>query len=97
MSDTALCMRIKCRPGKRDDVKALWEERVKPHAVENGTLLFSCYSFANEDADTIILSEVLDDANALASLYKEDWFKSTLPQWGRCSRNLRRFSPARRY
>lgn len=78
MPQVTLSVKIKCRPGKRDDVKALWEERVKPHAIENNNLFFSCYSFANEDPDTIILFEVLDDAAVLTSLYQEEWFKAYL-------------------
>ena len=82
MSQTTLCVKIKCQPGKRDNVKALWEEQVKPHAVENNNLLFSCYSFANEDPDTIVLFEILDDAAVLTSLYQEEWFKAYLAAMG---------------
>lgn len=82
MSQITLSVKIKCQPGKRDEVRKIWEERVKPHAIGNENLLFSCYSFANEDPDTIVLFEVLDDAAVLTSLYQEEWFKAYLAAMG---------------
>jgi len=73
-----LSVKITCQAGTRDQVKALWEKATKPHAEENPSVLFSCYSFAHENPDTIVLFEVLSDITVLSSLYQEEWFKKYL-------------------
>ena len=82
MAQVTLSVKIKCQPGKRDDVKAIWEQHTKPHAASNDKVQFSCYSFAQEDPDTIILFEVLSDSDVLTSLYREEWFKAYLAAMG---------------
>ena len=78
MTAMTLSVTIKCQPGKRNEVKAIWESMTRPHAESNDKVQFSCYSFANEDADTIILFEVLSDSEVLTTLYQEEWFKKYL-------------------
>jgi len=82
MAATTLSVKIKCQPGKRDEVKSLWEAMTKPHAAGSTNVLFSCYSFANEDPDTIILFEILANGEVLASMYQEEWFKKYLTAMG---------------
>jgi quinol monooxygenase YgiN len=82
MPQTVLSVKIKCQPGKRDDVKELWETMTKPHAAESENVQFSCYAFADQDPDTIILFEVLASGEILTSLYQEEWFKEYLAKMG---------------
>ena len=82
MPQAVLSVKIKCLPGKRDDVKTLWERMTKPHAAESDNVQFSCYAFADQEPDTIILFEVLADGNVLATMYREEWFKQYLAEMG---------------
>lgn len=60
----------------------LWETMTKPHSAENNNVEFSCYAFADQDPDTIILFEVLAGEEILTSLYQEEWFKEYLAKMG---------------
>lgn len=77
-----LCVHIKCQPGRRDDVKAIWEKQVKDHAAKSPAVSMSVYSFDTQDPDAITLFEVLDDASVLTSLYQELWFKRYIAEMG---------------
>ena len=52
MKKIALFVKMKTKPGKREQVKRLWEELAKPHVEED--LDFCAFSYANDDDDTNI-------------------------------------------
>ncbi len=82
MSKMILCVKFKALPGKRNEVKNVWERLVKPHAETSQSLDFCCYSFVNEDEDSIILFEILAEGVEFDLSSQEDWFKKYLEEMG---------------
>jgi len=76
MAKLALFVKVKAQPGKRDEVKRLWEKYVKPHSETQESLDVSCYCYANENPDTICLFELISDPSAFETVMKSDWFSS---------------------
>jgi quinol monooxygenase YgiN len=74
MSKLALFVKVKAHPGKREEVKQLWEELVKPHSEGEKALDISCYCYALEDEDTICLFELISDPSVSKTVTQSDWF-----------------------
>ena len=74
MPKLALFVKMKAQPGKREEVKQLWEEHVKPHSEGEKALDISCYCYALEDEDTICLFELISDPSALKATMQSGWF-----------------------
>ena len=69
----ALFVKLRTKPGKRDEVKRLWEEHVKPHSESEGAVNVSCYCYATEDEDAIWLFELLSSPSALKETMQSEW------------------------
>ncbi|MBN1274201.1 MAG: hypothetical protein JXB26_18210 [Candidatus Aminicenantes bacterium] len=74
MKKIALFIKLKTKPGKREEVKHVWEKYVKPHSEGEKALDISCYCFALEDEDTICLFELISDPSVATSTMQSDWF-----------------------
>lgn len=58
MADLAIFMIVKTKPGKRDELKTLWEEHPKPFAAENDMQSRYVYAYDSQDENTIRIMEV---------------------------------------
>lgn len=76
MPKIALFIKVKAQPGKREEVKQLWEKHVKPHSEGEKALDISCYCYALEDEDTICLFELISDPSVVKAVMQSDWFAS---------------------
>ena len=75
MSKLGFFVIFKTKPGKREKVREIWESFVKPHSEENDELEMSCYSFADNDPDTICLFELMSNGDGLQHAMDSAWFK----------------------
>ncbi len=82
MSKTALFIRHQAKPGKRDDVRRVWEKHVKPHAAANPAHKAYYYCYDGKDADVIRVFQLYPNADAMQSFRKGDWYADYLKAVG---------------
>ncbi|HHR85215.1 MAG TPA: hypothetical protein ENL23_02570 [Candidatus Acetothermia bacterium] len=70
----ALFVKLRAKPGKRDEVKMLWEEHVKPHSESEDAVDISCYCYAAEEENTIWLFELLSSPSVAKKAMQSEWF-----------------------
>ena len=76
MSKTAVFIKVKAKPGKRDEVRKLYEEYIKPHSEQMEGVEFACYCYDMQDEDTVCIFELLSDPSLFTSTMEQDWFKA---------------------
>lgn len=74
MSKLALFIKTKCKPGKRDTVRGLWEQHLQPRAKENEgqEVYFFCYD--DHDENTLYLFEIYSNREAFGQASQQPWF-----------------------
>ena len=82
MAKVALFIKTKTKPGKRDDVRNLWEQYLKSRAEANTAQELYVFCYDNNDPDTFLLFEVYNDPAALDENAKSDWFASYMEKVG---------------
>src|SRR5688572_2023413 len=78
MNQKALFIRHQARPGKRDDVRRVWEKFVKPRAAANPGHEAYYYCYDRNDADVICVFQLYQDLEALDSFSKDGWYAEYL-------------------
>lgn len=75
MSKLAMFIKTTCKPGKRDEVRALWEEYLKPRAEENDAqeVYFYCYDEQNENV--MYLFELYGNRENMGQNAEAPWFQ----------------------
>ena len=78
MSNTALFIRHRAKPGRRDDVRRVWDKYVRPRAEANPghAAYFFCYDDA--DPDMICVFQLYTDKQAMEAFSKEPWYPEYL-------------------
>ncbi len=74
MSQLALIIKTKCQPGKRDEVRRLWDEYLKPRALTNTDQEVIVYSYDLQDENTFYLFEIYSSQQAFEASSKAPWF-----------------------
>lgn len=74
MDKLALIIKTKCQPGKRDEVRNLWNEHLKERALENPAqeVIVYCYDSQNENA--FYLFEIYSSQQAFEAASGAPWF-----------------------
>ena len=80
MAKLATFIKIKARPGKREQVKQIWEKIVKPHVESEEGVEHSFFCYAIEDDDTICLFEFITDPSKFEAAMKSEWFLDYMEQ-----------------
>jgi quinol monooxygenase YgiN len=82
MQKTALFIRHQAHPGKRDDVRRVWEKHVKPRVATNPTheAYFFCYD--NSDPDIICVFQLYTDLVSMQDFLKGPWYSDYLNEVG---------------
>jgi quinol monooxygenase YgiN len=82
MTKVALFIKIKTKPGKRDEVRELWEKFLKGRAEAKDAqeLYFFCND--NNDADAFLLFVVYSAPVALAKNATTKWFAAYMESVG---------------
>jgi quinol monooxygenase YgiN len=82
MPKTALFIRHQAQPGKRDDVRRIWERHVKPRVAANPAheAYFFCYD--NDDPDVICVFQLYTDLASMQDFLKGSWYADYLNEVG---------------
>jgi quinol monooxygenase YgiN len=70
----AIIIKGKARPGKRDEVRMLFEKHLGPRAAANVSQEVVVWSADNAEPDTFYLYEVYGDATAMETNARAPWF-----------------------
>jgi len=74
MSKSAAFVRHKAKPGKRDEVRRIWEKYARDYvAGSNGTLSYY-YCYDDNDPDTIVAFQLATDGGSAQEFVKQPWF-----------------------
>jgi len=82
MSKTALFIRHQAKPGKRDDVRRVWEAHVKPRAAANPAHEAYYFCYDSKDPDVICVFQLYSDATSMQSFLKGAWYDEYLREVG---------------
>jgi quinol monooxygenase YgiN len=74
MSRTALFVRHKAKPGKRDEVRRVWEKHLRPRIAENAPHEAYFYCFDNTDPDVICVFQLYSDSAGAQQFVKQPWY-----------------------
>src|SRR5688572_15430916 len=88
MATQALYIRHTAKPGKRDEVKRIWEKYARAYTEKTESQLASFYCYDNNDPDTIVVFGLQDDAHA-GDFQKQPWYRITRPRRQPCWPGLR--------
>jgi quinol monooxygenase YgiN len=75
MSKSADLVKYKAQPGKRDELKRVWEKYVRDYVVNRTASLSYYYCYDTDDPDTIIVFGVSDDPASGQEFVKQPWFR----------------------
>jgi len=82
MSQTALFIRHQAKPGKRDEVRRVWEKHVKPRAAANPAHEAYYFCYDRNDADVICVFQLYTDLPAMQDFLKGAWYDDYLKEVG---------------
>jgi len=71
---TTLILKVRAQPGKRDQLRALWDEHLRPRAEANAAQELYLYCYDTEDPDAVHIVEVYGDPAAMAQNAGAPWF-----------------------
>ena len=74
MSKSATFVRHKAKPGKRDDVRRIWEKYARDYVAGSNDTLSYYYCYDDNDPDTIIAFQLAPDQAAAQEFVKQPWF-----------------------
>jgi quinol monooxygenase YgiN len=74
MAKIALFITAKAQPGKREELRKLFEKHIKPHAEANQLEESCVYCYANEDEDTICMFEMFSEPSVVKEDMESEWF-----------------------
>lgn len=74
MSKSATFVRHKAKPGRRDDLRRVWEKYVRDYVAGSKAALSCYYCYDDNDPDTVIVFQLgADQANG-QEFVKQPWF-----------------------
>jgi quinol monooxygenase YgiN len=75
---TALFIRHKAHPGKRVEVRRIWEKYVKPRAASNPQHQAYYFCYDQEDPNVISVFQLYSDVEASRRFISEPWYNEYL-------------------
>ena len=94
MAQAALFVRHKSRPGRRDDVRRVWEKHVKPHVQANPRHVAYYFCYDDQDPDTISVFQLYSDPDAMKDFMSGDWYPAYIEEVSRLVTEPPRIMPA---
>lgn len=73
MAKTALILTVRTKPGRRDELRALWDEHLRPRAEENGAQELYLYCYDAHDGDLVHMIEVYGDPEEMQRNAQATW------------------------
>ncbi|MDQ3133611.1 MAG: antibiotic biosynthesis monooxygenase [Acidobacteriota bacterium] len=94
MDKTALFIRHQAQPGKRDEVRRVWEKHVKPRVEANPAheAYFFCYD--DNDPDVICVFQLYTDMASMQDFLKGAWYADYLSEVSQFIEAQPQISPA---
>lgn len=80
MPKTALFVRHKARPGRRDAVVQIWERHVRPRVAANPHHLAYHFCLDSQDQDAVCVFQLYDSEEALQAFLAGDWYPAYLDE-----------------
>lgn len=80
MTSLALIIKHKTQPGKRDEVRKVWEKHMAPAVSANPGHLAYFYCFDNADPDAILAFQQYVSAEAAGEFLKTDSYAAYLQE-----------------
>lgn len=74
MTNSALFIRHTAKPGKRDDVKRVWDKYVQTYVANSDRQPAYFYCYDNNDPDTIVVFQLHSDADSGNEFVKQPWY-----------------------
>ena len=74
MSKSATLVRHKAKPGKRDEVRRVWEKYARDYVAGSSGALSVYYCYDDNDPDTIIVFQLAADQASGQDFVKQPWF-----------------------
>ena len=81
-SKLTLIVKTRCQPGKRDEVRSLWEKHLQPHSKENTGQEVYVFSYDNNDEDVLYLFEIYSSMEAFGAASQQPWFGAYMQEVG---------------
>jgi quinol monooxygenase YgiN len=74
----AVIVKTQTQPGKRDEVRRLWEVHLRPRVEANAAQEVYFFCEDTQDPDTFYLFEIYSDPDALSANAGSEWFAEYL-------------------
>ena len=74
MSKSATLVRHRAKPGKRDDVRRVWEKYASNYVAGSDGALSYYYCYDDQDPDTVIVFQLAADQATGQDFVKQPWF-----------------------
>jgi len=74
MSRSITLVRHKAKPGRRDDVRRIWEKYASDYVAGNDGVLNCYYSYDDADPDVVIVFQLAADPAVGEEFTKQPWF-----------------------
>lgn len=74
MSKSALFIRHKTKPGKRDDVRRIWEKYARDYVAGSTGQLAYYYCYDDRDPDTVVVFQLAADPASGRDFVTQPWF-----------------------
>lgn len=74
MSKSARFIKFKTKPGKRDEVRRIWENYARDYVAGSDRTLSFCYCYDDNDPDTIIVFQLAADQGSGQEFAEQPWF-----------------------
>lgn len=82
MPKIAVLVKTKTQPGKRDEVRRLWDEHLRPRVGANDAQEVYFFCEDTRDDDTFYLFEVYSNPDAMGENAGSEWFAQYLQAVG---------------
>lgn len=76
----AVYLTIRTKPGKRDELQALWEQHLKGRIVQNSELPGYIFALDHSDENVIRIAELYQTNEALNENAQAKWFSDYMQQ-----------------
>jgi quinol monooxygenase YgiN len=76
MTTKALYIRLKAQPGKREEVRRVWEKYARSYIASNGAQIAYFYGFDDHDPDVIVAYQVYSAELATDDFVKQPWYSN---------------------
>jgi quinol monooxygenase YgiN len=74
MNKSALFIRHKAKPGRRDEVRRVWEKYARDYVAGSNGQLTYYYCYDDNDPDTVVVFQLAADQASGQEFVKQPWF-----------------------